>query len=425
MSARTTMTALRLASVAVLASACTLDFDALSEPVGSTDLNVLDDSTMPTDAVVSDFGPRLDFGMPDLGMDAAVGDTDGDGVLDGADNCLAVPNPDQADTDGDGVGDACGDDPDGDGVSAAVDNCADVANPDQLDLDRDGAGNACDDDADGDDVTTAEEAARGSDPLLADTDGDGLTDGADSCPRAADPVGSNHNDTPAGDACDPDDDGDGVADWLDNCPATVNADQADADADGRGDACAADADGDGVPDATDTCPQFANPDQAVAPCRGGFAVVTYDRDARALSRSGSSVVAATRGGLLQVAPEFRRVTNAQGLAENDLNGVFIDAAGRRFVTSNTGLTVSRPDGFAFTFSPTDAGGGPRGALRDVVTDPADNLWVSSDEGLNVLAGGTWTLWPSTASVGFGWRRRAAWSGSRTASPSARSRASRG
>ena len=33
-------------------------------------------------------------------------DTDGDGVLDDADNCPAVPNPDQADSDGDGVGDA-------------------------------------------------------------------------------------------------------------------------------------------------------------------------------------------------------------------------------------------------------------------------------------------------------------------------------
>ena len=34
-------------------------------------------------------------------------DTDGDGVFDGSDNCVDVPNPDQADADNDGIGDAC------------------------------------------------------------------------------------------------------------------------------------------------------------------------------------------------------------------------------------------------------------------------------------------------------------------------------
>jgi len=34
-------------------------------------------------------------------------DTDGDGVPNDADNCPNTPNPDQADSDGDGVGDAC------------------------------------------------------------------------------------------------------------------------------------------------------------------------------------------------------------------------------------------------------------------------------------------------------------------------------
>ena len=34
-------------------------------------------------------------------------DSDGDGVKGLIDNCISVPNPDQADSDGDGVGDAC------------------------------------------------------------------------------------------------------------------------------------------------------------------------------------------------------------------------------------------------------------------------------------------------------------------------------
>ena len=34
-------------------------------------------------------------------------DTDGDGIDDSADNCVFVPNPDQKDMDGDGVGDVC------------------------------------------------------------------------------------------------------------------------------------------------------------------------------------------------------------------------------------------------------------------------------------------------------------------------------
>ena len=70
-------------------------------------------------------------------------DDDLDGVLDCDDNCPGVANPDQADTDGDGVGDAC-EDEDGDGIVNADDNCPDIANPDQTDSDGDGLGDACD-----------------------------------------------------------------------------------------------------------------------------------------------------------------------------------------------------------------------------------------------------------------------------------------
>ena len=84
-------------------------------------------------------------------------DGDGDGVGDACDNCQEVINADQADSNGDGIGDACQDlsdnclfvfnpdqaDDDSDGWGNACDNCPSVFNPDQLDSDFDGVGNAC------------------------------------------------------------------------------------------------------------------------------------------------------------------------------------------------------------------------------------------------------------------------------------------
>ena len=54
-----------------------------------------------------------------------------------------VYNPEQTDTDGDGVGDICDDDSDNDGVNEE-DNCITEVNPSQRDIDSDLVGDACD-----------------------------------------------------------------------------------------------------------------------------------------------------------------------------------------------------------------------------------------------------------------------------------------
>jgi hypothetical protein len=119
-------------------------------------------------------------------------DRDEDTVLDGVDNCPAVSNLDQTDSDTDGVGDACdalvGSDSDGDGVLDGVDNCPGVPNPLQDDFDGDLMGDVCDDDDDGDGLLDSVETDTnvfnsvldtGTDPLDADSDDDGFDDGAE------------------------------------------------------------------------------------------------------------------------------------------------------------------------------------------------------------------------------------------------------
>jgi Tol biopolymer transport system component len=173
-------------------------------------------------------------------------------------------------------------DPDGDGVPDSQDNCPFTANPNQADNDQDGQGDACDTDDDNDGQSDADETACGSDPLSAastapdrdgdhrpdcadpDDDNDGWLDGSDNCPLTPNPIQANHDNDILGDACDPDDDNDGVADASDNCPLIANPDQADPDADGLGNACDPDDDNDGVGDGSDNCPLVPNASQADA-----------------------------------------------------------------------------------------------------------------------------------------------------------------
>lgn len=88
----------------------------------------VNDSGVPS-PVLSDTEPRA------INVyDPANSDNDADGVANDIDNCPFVPNTDQANTDGDGLGDVCdsvdwyADDMDGDGVLNQADNCPFFAN---------------------------------------------------------------------------------------------------------------------------------------------------------------------------------------------------------------------------------------------------------------------------------------------------------
>ena len=76
-------------------------------------------------------------------IDQNYADNDSDGFYDLIDNCPLVSNPDQADSNSDGIGDMCSD-IDEDGIIDAEDNCPENYNPYQFDEDGDGIGNSCD-----------------------------------------------------------------------------------------------------------------------------------------------------------------------------------------------------------------------------------------------------------------------------------------
>ncbi|EDP97804.1 hypothetical protein KAOT1_21617 [Kordia algicida OT-1] len=110
----------------------------------SSIIRVQDNLTITNNINLSDCCPLSDFytnGVINGSIVVNGNDTNCDSnrdILDGCgedgvianDNCQDVSNPDQTDTDNDGIGDAC-------------DNCPSVANNDQMDADNDGIGDVC------------------------------------------------------------------------------------------------------------------------------------------------------------------------------------------------------------------------------------------------------------------------------------------
>lgn len=165
-------------------------------------------------------------------------DSDTDGIIDSNDNCPAVVNEDQQDTDNDGIGDACDTTPtgdsDNDNVDNTTDNCPNYPNTNQADNDADGVGNSCDPTPNG------------------DADNDGADNLDDNCPTTPNVNQSDKDSDGLGDVCDPtpngDNDNDGIDNLADNCPELANPNQANFDGDTKGDACDIDDDNDGMSD---------------------------------------------------------------------------------------------------------------------------------------------------------------------------------
>jgi len=94
-------------------------------------------------------------------------DTDTDGTPDILDNCPDVPNSDQKNTDGDLWGDACDEDDDNDGLLDTYEQGVTGTNPLLADSDGDGISDG-DEDMDFDGLSNAEELTRGTDPKAPD-----------------------------------------------------------------------------------------------------------------------------------------------------------------------------------------------------------------------------------------------------------------
>ena len=110
-------------------------------------------------------------------------DTDGDGIVDGIDQCITVPGPAP-----DGCPPPPPPDSDGDGITDPQDACPNAAGPASDDPKTNGCPPPPDGDGDGvpdDRDACPTEAGDGPDGCPLDSDGDGILDRDDKCPREA------------------------------------------------------------------------------------------------------------------------------------------------------------------------------------------------------------------------------------------------
>ena len=283
----------------------------------------------------------------------------------GSDNCRFVGNPNQRDSDADGLGDVC-EDGDRDGIADGADTCPGDPTPYQNDSDDDGVGNACDADADNDGLCSSGGPLAPPVPGVPPSGCTAAANGRDNCPNLFNPAQADGDGDAAAcaDLANVARDEYGCGDGCDNCPGTANPDQRDTDRDGSGNACDADMDGDGIVNTADNCPETRNADQLDSDGNGFGLVCDAEEFGTISSTRGaildSSVVwNALYGGIRfplfpchpdecprLVEPDFRQRFEMR--FDRPMQGVVVDGLGQVVARAESGKVLS------FVFRPGPA-----------------------------------------------------------------------